>query len=477
MIHPHIGLEIHVQLSTKSKMFCACRAQFGDEANTNICPVCMGYPGVLPVMNREAIFMTYLLSSSLHCTVSSVVQFDRKNYFYPDLPKNYQITQFAQPIGKNGVFLLDEGSPEGKKIRITEVHLEEDAGKMIHGGDATFCDYNRAGVPLVEIVTEPDLHSGAEAEAMVMQMRNLVRYLAVCDGNMEGGSLRCDANISVSRQKDELGSKVEVKNLNSFRFIRQAVDHEIDRQGNLLKKNSPVVQETRLWNENRDITVSMREKEDTHDYRYFPEPDMRPYVVSEDFLRRVTEAQVELPRSRKIRLTTSYDLEEKQADFLVSEKETADFFEEAVSAGASAREVALWLMGDVQKYLRRFECSLQDSPLTPQRLASLIRMLHDGKIHGRIAKNVLQAVFSEHEDPEVIVEKRHWSVLQDPAELMPLIRTIIAEHPEVSQQFSEGHDSSLDYLIGRLMRHTEGRADPVVSRTLLKETLEQQKSI
>ncbi|WP_455381582.1 Asp-tRNA(Asn)/Glu-tRNA(Gln) amidotransferase subunit GatB, partial [Salinispira pacifica] len=324
-----IGLEIHIQLLTRTKVFCGCRAAFGDEPNTNVCPVCMGYPGVLPALNEEAIRMSYVVARALNCTLSETAVFDRKNYFYPDLPKNYQISQFGAPVGTDGYLDL-EFHKRKKRVRIHECHLEEDAGKMIHAGDMSLLDYNRTGTPLLEIVTEPDLEIGEEAELLLQQFRRMVRYLGVCDGNMEEGSLRCDANVSVNVAGEGLGRKVEIKNLNSSRFVRKALNFEIDRQKEILENGGTVVQETRLWNENRDLTESMRTKESAHDYRYFPEPDLPPFRADADFLSRVEASMVELPEARKSRFMREYSLSDRHAEQICDEKETADYFEEAV---------------------------------------------------------------------------------------------------------------------------------------------------
>ncbi|HTP60388.1 MAG TPA: Asp-tRNA(Asn)/Glu-tRNA(Gln) amidotransferase subunit GatB, partial [Spirochaetia bacterium] len=388
-----LGLEVHTQLLTRTKVFCGCKAEFGDQPNTNVCPVCLGYPGVLPALNAEAIRMGYLVARALNCTLSPSTLFERKNYFYPDLPKNYQISQFRSPLGTDG-WVEIELRKRKKRVRIREVHLEEDAGKMIHAGDITLLDYNRAGTPLLEIVTQPDLEVGEEAEIFLQQLRRTVRYLGVCDGNMEEGSLRCDANVSVNLEGKGLGSKVEVKNLNSFKFVRKAIAFEIERQTEILERGGTVTSETRLWNENRDVTESMRTKESSSDYRYFPEPDLPPFAPDGAFLASVESSLVELPEPRKQRFIQSYGVSEEQADLLCDERATADYFERTVSLGADATSAALWLASDVKKHLNRAGVSLAESPLTPERFAQLLVLLSEKRIHGKIAKSVLESVFS-----------------------------------------------------------------------------------
>ena len=471
MYQSFVGLEIHVQLLTQSKVFCGCRANFGDEPNTNICPVCAGYPGVLPALNAQAIEMAYAVARALNCHLSPECRFDRKNYFYPDLPKNYQISQFAQPLGTDG-FIDLEFRKKKKRVRIHEIHLEEDAGKMIHAGDMSLLDFNRAGTPLLEIVTEPDLEIGEEAEVLLQELRRIVRYLGVCDGNMEEGSMRCDANVSVNERGKGLGRKVEVKNLNSSRFVRKAITFEIERQQEILERGGTVRQETRLWNENRDLTESMRSKESAHDYRYFPEPDLPRFAPDESFLARVEERLVELPALRRTRFETQYSLSPAQAEFLCDERATADYFEAAVAAGADAAQVAVWLAGDVRKLLNRHAVALEHSPLTPVRLATLLRLLDEGAIHGKIAKQVLDRVFSDDEDPEAIIAAEGWQQLTDRAQLGTIVDAVLAEHPAAIDQIRAGDTRPMGFLVGKIMKATDGRAEPRAVQQLLRERLD-----
>ncbi len=466
MYQSFIGLEIHIQLTTRTKVFCGCRAAFGEEPNTNVCPVCLGYPGVLPTLNREAVRQAYLVARALDCRVNPMGVFERKNYFYPDMPKNYQISQFASPFAVEGSVEL-ELRKRRKKVRIKEVHLEEDAGKMIHAGDLSLLDYNRAGTPLLEIVTQPDLEVGEEAELFLQHFRRLVRYLGVCDGNMEEGSLRCDANVSVNREGQGLGRKVEIKNLNSFKFVRKALSYEIDRQTEILEKSGTVTQETRLWNENRDVTEGMRTKESAFDYRYFPEPDLPPFRPEADFLSMVEAGLVELPQARRRRFLERYGVNESQADFLIEEKPVAEFFEQAVGLGAEPQAAALWLASDVQKLLNRQGLALASSPLSAARFAELLRLIAERRIHGKIAKQVLEVVFAEDKDPAAIVRARGWEQLTDRGQLGAVVDQVLADHPRVVEQVRAGESKPMGFLMGEIMKRTSGRAEPGLLKDLL----------
>ena len=465
-----LGLEVHTQLLTRTKVFCSCRAAFGDEPNTNVCPVCMGYPGVLPTLNAEAMRMASVVARALNCTLAPSGLFERKNYFYPDLPKNYQISQFRSPLGTDG-WVEIELRARKKRVRIREVHLEEDAGKMIHAGDITLLDYNRTGTPLLEIVTQPDMEVGEEAEVFLQQLRRMVRYLGVCDGNMEEGSLRCDANVSVNLEGQGLGNKVEVKNLNSFKFVRKAGTFEIERQTEILERGGSVTSETRLWNENRDVTESMRTKESSSDYRYFPEPDLPPFAPDAAFLAGVEKSLVELPEARKHRFLETFQLTEEQADFLCEEKATADYFEKAIELGAEPRSAALWLAADVKKLLNRTGTLLADCPLTPARLAEMLTLLSQKKIHGRIAKSVVEAVFSENKDPRDIIREKGWEQITDPEALGGYIEKVMAAHPAAVSAIRSGDNKPTTFLVGEIMKETSGRADPSLVQALVKKKL------
>lgn len=470
MYESFVGLEIHIQLLTKTKVFCGCKAEFGDEPNTNICPVCMGYPGVLPALNEKAMEMAYLVSYALNCEPNPVSVFERKNYFYPDLPKNYQISQFRSPVGINGFVDLKYRDIK-KKVHIREVHLEEDAGKMIHAGDISLLDFNRAGTPLLEIVTMPDLEVGEEAELFLQKFRRMVRYLGVCDGNMEQGSMRCDANISVNLRNKGLGKKVEIKNLNSFKFVRKALNYEIERQTEILERGGVISQETRLWNENRDITESMRVKESENDYRYFPDPDLPPFRPGEEFLNLVKSKIVELPEERKKRFIEEYALTNLQANFICEEKDRADFFENTIKLGAEPEKTALWLASDVKKILNRYGTTLKKSNLTEKRLFELLSLLKEKKIHGRIAKRVLEVIFTDDKSPLEIIKDKGWEQITDRNILESSVEKVFRMHPETVKAIQEGDQKPVGFLIGEVMKQTSGRADPGILNEILKNKL------
>ncbi|MGM0675072.1 MAG: Asp-tRNA(Asn)/Glu-tRNA(Gln) amidotransferase subunit GatB [Spirochaetota bacterium] len=470
MYQSFVGLEMHVQLLTETKVFCSCRTGFGEEPNTNVCPVCLGYPGTLPTLNEEAIRKGYLVARALNCRLAPVSIFDRKNYFYPDLPKNYQISQFREPLGRDGYIDL-EFHRKKKRVRIHEVHLEEDAGKMVHAGDISLVDYNRTGTPLLEIVTEPDMEIGEEAEVLLHELRRIVRYLGVCDGNMEEGSLRCDANVSINLRGKGLGEKVEIKNMNSPRFVRKALSYEISRQEEILERSGTVVQETRLWNENRDVTETMRVKESANDYRYFPEPDLPPFHATEAFLETVEQGLVELPVARRERFMQTYGLSSSQADFICEERPVADYFEEAVGLGADPLSAASWLATDVQKELNREEVELTESALSAERFASLLMLLAEHRIHGKIAKQTLRAVFREDKDPETIIEENGWEQITDSTVLKGYVDKAIEDNPHAVGEIRAGNAKPMGFLVGQIMKATNGRAEPQRLNALLRQRL------
>jgi len=470
MYQSFVGLEIHIQLLTQSKVFCNCRASFGDEPNTNVCPVCMGYPGVLPSLNEEAMKMSYLVARALNCTLAEETLFDRKNYYYPDLPKNYQITQFHSPVGVNGS-LEFEFRKKKKKIRIHDVHLEEDAGKMIHAGDLSLLDFNRTGTPLLEIVTEPDLETGEEAEASLQHFRRLVRYMGVCNGNMEEGSMRCDANISVNLRGKGLGRKTEIKNLNSSRFVKLALNHEIERHEDILTRGGTVKQETRLWNENRDVTESMRSKEEANDYRYFPDPDLPPFKPTPEFLQEVEDKLIELPIERQSRMKSQYSLSDFQSEYLSDERSLADYFENTVALGADPQQVFTWLSSDVKRLLNRTGMSLEHSPLSPERLAEMLSLLAEGRIHGKIAKQVLTTLFDEDKDPSQIIREKGLEQITDTDHLSAVIDEVLSESEKAVAQIKAGDSKPMGFLVGQIMKKTGGRALPQLVQKLLKDKL------
>ena len=465
-----LGLEVHTQLLTRTKVFCGCRAAFGDEPNTNVCPVCMGYPGVLPTLNGEAMQMGYLVARALNCTLAHSCLFERKNYFYPDLPKNYQISQFNSPLGTDGWLEI-----ELRKRKKRVAHPRGAPGGRRGQDDPCRGHYSSGFQP--DRHTAPGnshptgLEVGEEAEVFLQQLRRMVRYLGVCDGNMEEGSLRCDANVSVNLEGKGLGSKVEVKNLNSFKFVRKAITYEIGRQTEILERGGSVTQETRLWNENRDVTEGMRTKESSSDYRYFPEPDLPPFAPDKAFLSRVEQALLELPQARRARFLEQFSLTEEQADFLCDEKTTADYFEETVRLGADPQSAALWLASDVKKHLNRTGASLAASPLSAKRLAELLGLLGAKRIHGKIAKAVLEKVFDEDKDPLAIIREKGWEQITDPAELAVHVDAVMKSHEVIVASIRAGDSRLITFLIGEIMKETSGRADPGLVQGLVKKKL------
>jgi aspartyl-tRNA(Asn)/glutamyl-tRNA(Gln) amidotransferase subunit B len=496
MYQSFIGLEVHIHLLTKTKVFCGCRSAFGDEPNTNICPVCMGYPGVLPSLNIEAMRMGCMVARALNCRIPEKTWFERKQYFYPDMTKNYQISQFASPLGQEGYVDLEGKIPADngttktvtKRVRIKECHLEEDAGKMIHTGTASLLDYNRAGVSLLEIVTEPDMETGEEAELFIQQLRRTVRYLGVCDGNMEEGSLRADANVSINLSGKGLGKKVEIKNLNSSRFVKLALNYEIVRQGELLDAGKTVTQETRLWNENRDQSEPMRTKENAQDYRYFPEPDIPVFSPDAAFLKSVEDSLVELPKPRSRRFETDYALTEEQAGLICEEKAGAGYFEDAVAAAvklglekkAAAAKIANWLLTDIKHILSRGGIAYSDIgalKLTPPRLASLASLLEKGRVSGKNARQTLEAVLAEDKDPETIIGERGWERLSDPEKIAEAVQAVRLEEAAVfddiraavKEENRKRQKTLTAFLVGKVLEKTGGRADPGIAGKQIEE--------
>lgn len=482
-----IGLEVHIHLLTKTKVFCGCRSVFGDEPNTNVCPVCMGYPGVLPALNIEAMRMGCMVAKSLNCRIPEQTWFERKQYFYPDMPKNYQISQFASPLGQEG-FIDVEGKGISKRVRIKECHLEEDAGKMIHTGTVSLLDYNRAGVSLLEIVTEPDMETGEEAERFIQQLRRLVRYLGVCDGNMEEGSLRADANVSINLPGKGLGRKVEIKNLNSSRFVRLGLNYEIQRQSAALDAGKTITQETRLWNQNRDQTEQMRTKENAHDYRYFPEPDLPVFAPDAVFLSAVDAGLVELPLPRQRRLERDYGLSSEQADLLCEEKAQADYFEAAVQEAQAlpkrdaAARIANWVLTDIKHILFRDGLGLAEIGAfrgTPRRLAALVTPVAQGRVSMKNAKQALDLVIAEDREPEDIVTERGWEQLTDPALIAEAVRGVLAAEAATVADLKAAdaagnrkrRQTLAAYLVGKTLAATAGRADPKIASAQIESAI------
>lgn len=474
-----IGLEIHIQLLTRAKMFCNCSTNYiGKEPNTNVCPVCLGLPGSLPVLNKRAIEMAIKTALTLNCKINQVSLFHRKNYFYPDLPKGYQISQYDLPLGEDGYMEITFPESQKKsKIGIIRLHLEEDAGKLIHGGDIasanySWVDYNRAGIPLVEIVTRPELHSPEEAQLFLMQLKNLVQYLEVCDGNMEEGSLRCDANISIrDKLTSALGTKTEIKNLNSFRALKNALQFELDRQKKILAQGGKIIQETRHWDEVKKITVSLRGKEEAPDYRYFPEPDLLPLRIEEEMIRIIRESLPELPEERKKRLIKEYKLTEKDAEMYTSHKPLGDYFKQAADLYTDKRVISNWIKGELLGYLSKERIAIENSPVSPENLVGLLNLIDQGLISGRIAKTVLEKMIKTGQEASQIVKESGIIQITDQEEISKVIDLVIQENNASVEDLKKGKEKALHYLIGQVMRHTGGRAKPDFVAEAIKKKL------
>jgi len=473
-----IGLEVHAQLLTRSKMFCACSADYNDaEPNSNTCPVCLGLPGTLPVMNREAVEDTVLTALALNCEIPPFTKFDRKNYFYPDLPKGYQISQYDLPLSRNGVLSFSVGD-RAVRCGITRVHLEEDTGTLKHAGDlihqatSSLVDLNRAGVPLMEIVGEPDLRTADEAREYVVRLREVLMYVGVNDGSMEKGSLRCDANVSLRRVGEEqLGVKVEIKNMNSFRAVHRALEYEIERQLDVLQKGGTLVQETRGWIETENRTVSQRSKEQAHDYRYFPEPDLPPLQLDRAFVERVRARMPELPDARQRRFESQYGLSAYDAAILTASRDDADAYEAVVGAGVPAKLAANWQMGDVAKLANAQHLPLHRSGLGVAGLATLLKLVDAGSINGATAKALLDELYAGGGDPEAIVRERGLSQVSDAGALGGVVDQVVAANPKAVADFQGGKEAALQSLVGQVMKATRGRADAKLVTTLLRERL------
>ncbi len=468
-----IGLEVHAQMATDTKIFCGCSTKFGAEPNTQTCEVCVGMPGVLPVLNRKVLEFAIRTGLAMHCRISPYSRFARKNYFYPDLPKGYQISQFEQPICEHGH--IDISTDGGKKrIGITRIHMEEDAGKNIHegGGSYSFVDLNRAGVPLMEIVSEPDIRSAKEASEYMRKLRTILRYLGVCDGNMEQGSLRCDANVSVRPVgQKEYGTRAEVKNINSFRFVEKAVEYEIKRQIRVVEDGGKVIQETRLWDSEKGITESMRSKEEAHDYRYFPEPDLVPIVVEEKWLDEINASLPELPDAKKERFVKTYGLPEYDADLLTSERPVAEWFEEAVKAGGQPKAVSNWMMGDLMRLLNGENREFSDCPLRPSQLADMLQLIDKGIISGKIAKTVFEEMYRTGKNAEEIVKDKGLVQISDESAIEKIVDELIAKHPKEAERLKAGEEKLLGFFVGQAMKAMKGKANPQVLNEMLRKKL------
>ncbi len=470
-----IGLEVHAQLLTKSKMFCTCSTDYANAApNTHVCPVCMGMPGVLPVINERAVAYTIMTALALNCTIPEYSKFDRKNYPYPDLMKGYQISQYDIPLSRNG-YLMIEHEGQTKRIGITRVHLEEDTARLLHREGYSLVDINRSGTPLMEIVSEPDIRSPLEARLYMQKMREILVYLGVSSGRMEEGSLRCDANISVRpRGQQELGVKTEIKNMNSFRSVERALSYEAQRQIELLQTGQPIHQETRGWVETKGITVGQRSKEYAHDYRYFPEPDLPPLIISRAWVEELRAQLLELPDARRARYMDEYGLSAQDANVLTEEKALGDYFERVVAASptsdrkARAKAAANLVLNEVVRLLKANSFSLEENPLPPEASANLLDLLDKGRITGKQSKEVLEEAFASGKMPETIVkEKGIQPPISDQVALERIIEEVIANNPKVVSDYRAGKTNALQYLIGQVMKQTRGQAKADSVRSIL----------
>ena len=474
---PVIGLEVHCQLLTRTKLFCGCANRFGAAPNTLVCEVCLGLPGSLPVLNRHAVTLAARASLALGCQVHATSVFERKNYFYPDLPKGYQISQYARPLATGGSVAIPAPDGAERRVRLARIHMEEDAGKLLHEGfpwsaEMSGVDLNRAGVPLIEVVGEPDLHAPAEAHAYLTALRALLVYAEVSDGNMEEGSLRCDANVSVRpRGEGALGTRTEIKNLNSFRNVARALEHEIARQAAVVESGHEVVQETRLWNADRGETAPMRSKEEAHDYRYFPEPDLPLLAVTAEWIAEARRSLPELPADRRRRFVAEYGLPPYDAGVLTEEKEVADYFEAAARAAGNAKAASNWVMTEVLRKAKEGERGLASPPVGPEALARLVKLVEAGTISGRTAKDVFEKMWATGAEGEAIVVREGLTQLSDDPALEALVAEVVASSPGQAASYRGGKEAALGWFVGQVMKRTGGRANPQRVNALLRKAL------
>ncbi len=469
-----IGLEVHAQLKTKTKIFCGCTTAFGAPPNSNTCPICLGMPGVLPVLNRTVVEYAMKMALATNCRINRENQFARKNYFYPDLPKGYQVSQFDLPIAEHG-WVEVEVDGKHRRIGLTRIHMEEDAGKLIHDerGGNSYVDLNRAAVPLIEIVSEPDIRSPEEAAAYLRKIHAILRYLDICDGNMQEGSFRCDANISLRPVgESKFGTRTELKNMNSFRNVQRALEYEVRRQRDRLLDGESIVQETLLWDPDRNVTNSMRGKEEAHDYRYFPDPDLIPIVIDDQWLEAIRATLPELPDQRCRRFIEAFGLPEYDAEVLTSSKELADYFEAASQGYANAKKLANWIMTEL---MREFKGEIAEDiaacKVRPQGLAALLSLIDKGSISGKIAKTVFAEMLTSGQDPEAIVKEKGLVQMSDEGDLVQVVRDILAKNPEQVAQFREGKTKVMGFFVGQLMKQTQGRANPQMANDLFMKEL------
>ncbi len=469
-----IGLEVHAQLLTDSKIFCTCSTKFGAKPNTHVCPICLGMPGVLPVLNKRVLEYAIRAALAANCETSNKSRFARKNYFYPDLPKGYQISQYEEPLSTHG-WLEIKSNGSKKRIRIKRIHLEEDAGKLIHehSQNWSYVDLNRAGVPLIEIVSEPDISNSEEAVTYLKKLRSILMYIGVCNGNMEEGSLRCDANVSVRpKGSEELGTKAEIKNVNSFKFVQKALEYEIRRQISILESGGKVVQETRLFDSDQGVTFSMRSKEEAHDYRYFPDPDLLPLLVEGKWVDEIRESLPELPDVRLERFIKEYDLPAYDAEILTASKEVAEYFEECLKHYDQPKTVSNWIMTEVLRELKEEE-GIKTFTVTPERLTELIKLIDDGTISGKIAKDVFSEMVSSKKRAGEIVAEKGIKQISDQGEIEAIISQVIEKNQDEASRYRAGQEKLIGFFVGEVMKATQGKANPKIVNEVLRKRLKE----
>ncbi len=472
-----IGLEVHVQLNTETKIFCGCSTKFGEAPNTQTCPVCQGHPGVLPVLNKEVLKKAIMAGLALNCKIARKTKFDRKQYFYPDLPKAYQISQFDMPLCEQGFLKILVNDTE-KKIGITRIHLEEDAGKLVHPEtdnlSHSYVDLNRCGTPLIEIVTEPDIRNPEEAYQYLTNLKNILKYINISDCNMEEGSLRCDANISIRKKgSQKFGTKTEIKNMASFKGVQKALEYEIKRQIKAVKKGNKIIQETRLFDTDKGVTKSMRSKEEAHDYRYFPDPDLIPYEFDEDFIEKINETLPELPEAKKERFIKEYQVDLYDAQVLSSNIKLAEYFEWAVKDyPKQSKKIANWIMTEVLKALNDTNCEIEDFEVPPTEIAELFKLMDSGAISGKIAKKVFKEMIDNNSTAKDTVEKLGLKQISNSDDLIPIINKVIENNPKTVDEYKNGKKKAIGFIIGQIMKETKGQANPQLVNKILKDKLD-----
>jgi len=468
-----IGLEVHAQLLTDTKIFCGCSAKFGAAPNSHTCQICLGMPGVLPVLNKKVVEFAMKMALATDCEINKSCSFARKNYFYPDLPKGYQISQYAYPLAEQGYVILDVDGKQ-KKIGITRIHMEEDAGKLIHDehNPVSYVDLNRTGVPLIEIVSEPDMRSSEEAADYLKRLHEILVYLEICDGNMEEGSFRCDANVSIRpKEQKEFGTRTELKNMNSFRNVQRALEYEIKRQQYIVENGGTVVQETRLWDDAQGSTTSMRSKEEAHDYRYFPDPDLVPILVDRAWVEKIRKQIPELPLVKRERFVKDYQIPAYDAGVLTADKALADYYEEVVRLCGKPKAASNWVMGDVLRFLNEEKREIKSCPITPVALAEMISLIDEGTISGKMAKDIVEEMYKTGKQPKKIIEEKGLVQITDEGELIKTITSIMEANPEQLADYRGGKEKLFGFFVGQVMKATQGKANPQLVNELLKKIL------